>query len=159
MRRKDREVTNRDEIIEIMRKCDVCRLAFNDGEYPYIVPLNFGLFEENGSVVLYFHSAKEGRKLAAIDQNPKVGFEMDTGHKLITGQDACDCTMEYESVIGRGIIEILCDSEKEAALGLLTTRYTNRTKHVFRKEVLAQTAVLKLTVQEMAGKRLKVEKK
>ena len=43
MRRKDREITDREEILAIIRKCDVCRIALNDGDYPYIVPLNFGL--------------------------------------------------------------------------------------------------------------------
>lgn len=43
MRQKDREVTELQEIIAIMRRCDVCRLALNDEGYPYIVPLNFGL--------------------------------------------------------------------------------------------------------------------
>lgn len=43
MRRKDREITDFDEIVAIMRKCDVCRIAVNDGDTPYIVPMNFGL--------------------------------------------------------------------------------------------------------------------
>lgn len=44
MRRKDREITDFHELIEIMKKCDVCRIALKDEDgYPYIVPLNFGL--------------------------------------------------------------------------------------------------------------------
>ena len=43
MRRKDREITDFNEMLEIMKKCDVCRIALNDEEFPYIVPLNFGL--------------------------------------------------------------------------------------------------------------------
>ena len=45
MRRHDREITDKNEILEIMDRCDVCRLAFNDGDYPYILPLNFGIEE------------------------------------------------------------------------------------------------------------------
>ncbi|MCI9135355.1 MAG: pyridoxamine 5'-phosphate oxidase family protein, partial [Lachnospiraceae bacterium] len=40
MRRKDREITDFQEILEIIRKCDVCRIALNDEEFPYMVPLN-----------------------------------------------------------------------------------------------------------------------
>ena len=47
MRRRDREITDKQEILEVMRKCDVCRVALHDGDYPYIVPLNFGLQVEN----------------------------------------------------------------------------------------------------------------
>ena len=43
MRRKDREITDFDEIVDVIRACDVCRIAMNDGDYPYIVPMNFGL--------------------------------------------------------------------------------------------------------------------
>ena len=42
MRRADREVKDVNEMIEIMKRCDVCRLALNDEGYPYILPLNFG---------------------------------------------------------------------------------------------------------------------
>ena len=43
MRRADREITDFDELIAVMRGCDVCRLALHDEPYPYILPLNFGL--------------------------------------------------------------------------------------------------------------------
>ena len=44
MRRKDREIREKDEIIRVMEACDVCRLALNDLDgWPYLLPLNFGL--------------------------------------------------------------------------------------------------------------------
>ena len=42
MRRKDREVTDRNQIAAIMDSCDTCRLGLTDGQVPYIVPLSFG---------------------------------------------------------------------------------------------------------------------
>ena len=33
MRRNDREITDMNEIIEVMKKCDICRLALNDKGY------------------------------------------------------------------------------------------------------------------------------
>ncbi len=40
MRRSDREITDFQEIIAIMNRCDVCRLGLVDSNgYPYIVPL------------------------------------------------------------------------------------------------------------------------
>ena len=77
MRRKDREVTDRNEIIEIMRRCDVCRLAIHDEGYPYIVPLNFGLLVDEESMTLVFHSALEGTKLDLLKIDNRVSFEMD----------------------------------------------------------------------------------
>ena len=48
MFRKDREITDRNTIVDIMKRCHVCRLAFNDRQsgYPYLVPMNFGLVEK-----------------------------------------------------------------------------------------------------------------
>ena len=38
MRRKDREITDFNEIMKIIDKCDTCRLALFDDDFPYIVP-------------------------------------------------------------------------------------------------------------------------
>ena len=40
MRRKDREITDFQELVRIMEQCDVCRIALNGGGFPYIVPLH-----------------------------------------------------------------------------------------------------------------------
>ena len=42
MRRSDREITDEQELLQVISECDVCRLALNDEEVPYILPLNFG---------------------------------------------------------------------------------------------------------------------
>ena len=83
MRRRDREITDKQDILEVMRKCDVCRIALHDGDYPYIVPLNFGLQVENDMPVLYFHGALEGKKYELIEKDNRASFEMDCGHQLI----------------------------------------------------------------------------
>ena len=62
MRRKDREIKDRQEILEVMKRCDVCRLALHDEEFPYIVPVNFGMEVMDGEITLYFHGATEGKK-------------------------------------------------------------------------------------------------
>ncbi|MDE7390283.1 MAG: pyridoxamine 5'-phosphate oxidase family protein [Lachnospiraceae bacterium] len=152
MRRKDREITDFEEIISIIRRCDVCRVALNDGDYPYIVPLNFGMTAENGRVVLYFHSAKVGTKLDLIRKDSRASFEMDCGHKLITDSEAGSCTMNYESVIGKGIIEFVPDAEKLEALKILMAHY-HQENFPFNENVIPQTAVFKLTVSELSGKR------
>ena len=86
MRRKDREIKDLNDIMAIIKKCDVCNLAFFDEEYPYIVPLNFGVTLLDGTITLYFHGANAGKKLDLIKKNNKVGFEMDCSHKLILGE-------------------------------------------------------------------------
>ena len=92
MRRKDREITDFSKIIDIMKSCDCCRLGFVDNNEAYIVPMNFGYDIAGEQIVLYFHCAKEGRKIDLIPIQSVVTFEMDTKHKLVEGKLACEMT-------------------------------------------------------------------
>ena len=112
MRRKDREITDFNEIIEIIKKCDVCRIALNDEDFPYIVPLNFGLDVQGEQVFFYFHAAMEGKKLDLIAKDNRATFEMDCDHKFILYEERMSCTMGYASVIGHGTIETVKDEDK-----------------------------------------------
>ena len=68
MRRADREIQSFEEMVDVISRCDVCRLGLHDGDYPYILPLNFGakIETEAQTVTLYFHSALEGHKIELI---------------------------------------------------------------------------------------------
>lgn len=155
MRRKDREITDIDEIKAILIKSSVCRVAFFDEEYPYIVPLNFGFEEERGRFTLYFHCAGEGKKLDLLKCNSKVAFEMDCPDKLIEGDKACYSTMTFESVCGNGTLETVGDDEKIPAMRLLMRQYSDKREFDFDAFEVKAVTVLKLTVNELTGKRLK----
>ena len=66
MRRKDRLVSEFNELIDIIKRCDVCRLGINDEEVPYILPLNFGMSVEDDKLYLYFLGAPEGYKYSLL---------------------------------------------------------------------------------------------
>ncbi len=152
MRRRDREVTEFEELVAIMEECDVCRICMNDGDgYPYIIPLNFGMTVREGRVALYFHSAAEGLKLKRMERDPRVSFEMDCAHELLTEEDTGNCTMNYKSVIGQGRIEFLAEEEKEAALNVLMAHY-HREDFSYNRAVMPQTMVYRLVVERMTGK-------
>ena len=63
MRRKDREIQNTEDKIKIIEKCKYLRLGLSENNMPYIVPLNYGYSYENEKLTLYFHCAKEGKKI------------------------------------------------------------------------------------------------
>lgn len=155
MRRKDREITDTEEILAIMRKCDVCQVAFFDEKYPYIVPLNFGVTRDGDCFRLFFHGANAGTKLRLLSENPHVGFSMSCSHRLITGDNACDATMEYESVCGNGVMSLVSDEEKVEALTFLMRQYRVQGGLEFDEHEVQLTAVLCLDVEEISGKRLK----
>ena len=154
MRRSDREVKDFSDIVAIMRKCDVCRVALNDDGYPYILPLNFGMQVEGDKITLYFHGALEGTKYALIEKDNRASFEMDCAHRLVTDPERGSCTMEYESVIGQGHIEILSDDEKYDALRVLMEHY-HQADFPFNKAVIPHTKVFKLVVESVTAKERK----
>lgn len=153
MRRKDRGIFDFDEIIEVMKKCDVCRIAMQGEEYPYMVPLNFGMEVEEDQVTLYFHGALEGKKYEHLARNNKVCFEMDCGHTLYTDMEQGNCTMCYESVIGFGVIEEVPEEEKTEALNILMEHYPVPAGFRYNEAVVPKTRVLRLRVKQMTGKR------
>ena len=87
MRRQDREITDWNEMVGVIDRCDVCRLALNDEGYPYILPLNFGAKVSENTVTLYFHGAMEGKKYELIARDNRVSFEMDCAHRLVSDRE------------------------------------------------------------------------
>ncbi len=157
MRRSDREITDFNKIVDIIEKCDVCRIALHDDEYPYVLPLNFGMIVEDETITLYFHGALEGKKYELMAKNNKASFEMDCSHRLVADEEKGSCTMEYESVIGQGIMEIVSDEEKYKALCILMKHY-HKEDFMFNEKVLPQTRVFKLTVENCTAKARMVNK-
>lgn len=41
MRRKDKEIIDKEKIEQIIQSCDCCRIGLVDKDKPYIIPLNF----------------------------------------------------------------------------------------------------------------------
>lgn len=144
MRRKDREITDRREILHLIDQCDTIRLGISDQEGVYIVPLSFGYSYDEDMLTFYFHSATEGRKVSILSNNPVAAFEMDTAHVFREKETGCACTMDYACVMGTGKAVLLEKmEEKLEALGLLLAHYTDR-KPPLQETAAAQTNVYKL---------------
>ena len=153
MRKSDREIKSKEEIIDIIKRCDVIRLAFNNGDYPYILPLNFGFEVKNDKVIFYLHSALEGTKVDIMKKDNRASFEMDTQHELQYYEEKGYCTMSYESIIGRGRIRILPEDEKMNALKKLMGHYHKSEDTYFNPAAISRTLVYSLEVEEMTAKR------
>ena len=116
MRRKDREVPDRAEILRIADQAKILHLGLFDGEYPYVVPLHYGYRyeEKDGALVFIMHGAKEGLKIDLIRKNPKVCIELECDVEPVSGGDiACRYGAAYASIIGRGWAEIVEDSTEK----------------------------------------------
>jgi nitroimidazol reductase NimA-like FMN-containing flavoprotein (pyridoxamine 5'-phosphate oxidase superfamily) len=156
VRRAEREVKDINEIVGVIERCDICRIAVWDGRVPYIVPLNFGYEFEGGEITLHFHCALSGRKLDIIKQNPFAGFEMDCSRELKPGKIACDYSMNYESVIGEGMIAIAAGGEEKLRSLNALMRHYDKSASAFHYDAkaLALTTALRLHVSAISCKRL-----
>ncbi|MDD5796226.1 MAG: pyridoxamine 5'-phosphate oxidase family protein [Oscillospiraceae bacterium] len=152
MRRKDRGITNKDDIITIIKKCKVLHLAVNTDDGLYIVPVNFGFSIENEKFIFYIHSAKQGKKINAIKKYPNVCVEADCSHKLVTGRCACEYSYMYESFIAQGTGEIV-DSHTEKAKALQTImKHQTGKDFEFGKTQTDTVSIIKITVNSITAK-------
>jgi nitroimidazol reductase NimA-like FMN-containing flavoprotein (pyridoxamine 5'-phosphate oxidase superfamily) len=154
MRRHDREITEAAATDEILREADACSLALLDGDAPYVIALNYGHeWTPSGSLTLYFHCAKEGKKLELIRANPRAAFIAHARHQLTRGENACDWGMNYASVAGSGAMSFVTDPvEKKKGLDLLMDHYAGTREFPYDERVFAVTEVLKLEVLSFSAK-------
>ena len=148
MRRTDRQVSDPEQIFEMVYRCQVLRLALPDKDAPYVVPLSFGVEQKDGKLVFYAHGAKVGRKIELIGEGVTAGVELDSF--LGYGGEGRNSTTYYESVVGTGFTELI---EGEQALhGLeLLMEHCGREKQDF-SDCLPHTAVLRVTLDEVSAK-------
>ena len=152
MRRTEREITDKQEIFDVLRRCDTLRIAMQDEAAPYIVPVSFGLEIVDGQAVVYFHCAQAGRKLDLMRAHPRVCVEGDV--YLGVERTAHGITTRYESVIGTGVCRFLSAPDDILhGLKLLTEHYGYFDYPLERCAGLAHLLVGRIALDEISGKR------
>lgn len=150
MRRKDKEIKDQKEIISILNRAKVCRIALSDNNIPYIIPINYG-YKNN---YLFFHSAPEGKKINILKKNNNICFEVDIDHELIISEAACSSSMKYRSVIGLGKAEIIENfQEKKDALDIIITHYFPNFKPEYKESQVNKLSIIKIKIENMTGKK------
>ena len=125
--KREREVTDLQEILGILDKSKVVHVAMVDGDEPYLVPMNYGYTMEDGKLTLYLHGAIKGRKIDVLRANPKVFFSMECDVEPFDGPVACRYGVVYSSLMGAGKAKILEDvEEKKAGLSILMKTQTGK---------------------------------
>lgn len=153
MRRKDREITDKDIIEAFIAKEQIVRIGFYEKDDIYIVPVNYGYSLHDDKYSFYFHGAKAGRKYELAKREPLVGFEIDGNYQLLEAEVACDFSAKFQSVIGTGIL-YLVDDEEEKVKGLNTImrQTTQNADWNYSEEMLKAVAVFRLDVKKMSCK-------
>ena len=175
MRRKDRQmpVEFAHQVID-KAQYGVVSMMDEDNQ-PYGVPLSI---VRRGNV-LYFHSAKQGRKVEVLARNANVSIvfvgdkrvpenyshdeleEMNSNAKKAVKLISSVFTTEYESAMVMGVAKLVDDEEEKiAAMRLICEKYTPSKMDYFDRAItagLSRTNVYRVEMVEVWGKRKKYD--
>ena len=150
--RRFRQQISEEECNEILREQPRGVLSMlGDDDYPYGIPLDHWLCEENGK--LYFHCAKVGHKMDAVRKHDKVSYCVyDEGYRK-----EGDWALNIRSVVVFGRMRVVDDAEDELKRKIATglSRKFTDDEAFLQKELvqsLPRAAFLELTPEHMTGK-------
>ena len=151
MRRNDR-AQDRDFALSLIDRCTHGVLAVSTGEsVPYCLPLSLVRVGDD----LYFHCAREGRKIDLLRRFPQVCVTF-VGDDQPAFVPPAMYTTYFQSVIVTGTAsEVTGTQEKTAALRALCQKITPDHMEGFETAIeksLAVTAVWKVRMEEISGK-------
>lgn len=153
MTRRELEITDINEIENILKEALVLHLGLVDDGMPYIVPMNYGYTLDDGKLTIYLHSSKKGYKIGVIEKNPTCCFELETGVEPFSGKMPCQNGMVYSSVMGRGEVKILEDLEERIHAMKVLVKHQTGVDHEFTEKLLSAVTLMKIDVTEFTAKR------
>ncbi len=175
MRRKDREMSTEFGIKVIDKARYGVISIIDENNEPYGIPLSIVRFKNT----LYFHSAKDGKKVKIFEKNPKasVAFVGETKIPENYTKNELDeilkdeskailliskvFTTEYESAVVKGEVKLVEDKEEKIkAMKLICEKYTPTKMDYFNlaiKAGLKKTNVYSIEIEEIKAKRKKYD--
>ena len=152
MTKRERQITDENQIRAILDKGKVLHLGLAVDNMPYVVPMNYGYTQKNGKLVIYLHSALQGKKLDMIQSNPNVFFEIDCDLQPFEGEKPCQYGVAYSCVMGRGTARIVEDvEEKKRAMSILMKTQTGK-DFSFNDALVSIVAVIRIDVEQYTAK-------
>ena len=149
MRQKKQELS-RQEIADILHKGTSGVLALlGDNDYPYAVPISY--VYDDGKI--YFHGAKSGHKIDAIQRTAKASFCV-VDKDLVVPEEY---STYFRSVIAFGKIRVIEDDrEKRAAIEKLAIKYAPEDTAANRDDAINRgwkpLCMLEMTIDHITGK-------
>ena len=152
MRRRDRELRNKETILAILEQSEVGRMAtVNRKGFPVIKPVNFIYWDGK----IYLHSSTKGEKIDDIRRGSPVCFEVDEPIAYVAVvEPACRSTYYYRSVVVKGSAAIVTkvDRKLEILERLMEKYQPEGGYQAVTEEILNRTAVIEISIREMTGK-------
>jgi hypothetical protein len=152
MRRREREIKNKETITAILEQSLVGRIAtVNRNGFPVIKPVNFVYWDGK----IYIHSSRRGEKMADIRRGSLVCFEVDEPIAYVTAREpACGGSYYYRSIIAKGRAALVSHREKKLRiLKRMMEKYQPEGGYGGTpEELLMKTAVIEILIEEITGK-------
>ena len=152
MHRVEREITDRDKVIDILRRAQYAVLSMCRDSEPYIVTLNCG-YDEQGNA-LYFHAARKGLKLDFIKDNPTVCGTVIEDRGYLAGK----CAHAYRTAVFRGEMRTVEElDDKKYGMQILLNQLEDDPDEIRRTQLKTDGAyervrILRLDITEISGK-------
>ena len=150
MRRRDREITDKNKIADILMRGQAMSLAFA-GEEPYVIPMNYGFTFDGGEFKLYIHGAREGQKVDRMLSDSRVAFTVFTDNRVYR-MESDEYTSSFDSVCGEGVVTMLRGEDKQRALRAIMAHYAPGREFAFDARTLEHTMAAEIAVTKIMGK-------
>ena len=152
MTKRERQITDPQQIRDILGRGKVLHLGLCADNMPYVVPMNYGYTMEGGKLTVYLHSAVQGKKLDMLRANPNVFFAIDCDRIPFEGKLPCQYGMVYSSIMGTGTAQLVEDvEEKKRAMSILMKTQTGK-DFSFEDRLVSIVAVIRIDVTEYTAK-------
>jgi len=152
LRRKDKEITDEAEVRAILHEARHVTIAMSIGDEPYLATLSHGYDDSNNSI--YFHCAKEGKKVEILRANPRVWGQalIDNGYQ----QGSCDHL--YRTAQFHGRVAFVDDQEeKEHALRIMIRHLDEDPEKIIREQLTPNSTgriiIGRIDIDHMSGKK------
>jgi nitroimidazol reductase NimA-like FMN-containing flavoprotein (pyridoxamine 5'-phosphate oxidase superfamily) len=149
VRRKDREITDRDAMRKVLKSTKYVTVALCMDNEPYLVSLSHGYDEKRNCI--YFHCASEGKKLVYAKANNKVWGQAVQDYGVT---DECDYA--YTSIHFSGRLFLIDElNEKQHAIEVMVRQLSPNPEAKLAKikpEKLSATTMGRIDVECMTGK-------
>jgi uncharacterized protein len=150
VRRKEREITDIDEMRQVLKSTKYVTVALCMNNEPYLVALSHGYDQTQNC--LYFHCAPEGKKLIYAKANPQIW-----GQAVLDFGVTEECDYAYASVQFQGTFCLITDlNEKQHAMKILVRQVSLNPEAKLAKikpEKLDKTTMGKIAISYMSGKK------
>jgi nitroimidazol reductase NimA-like FMN-containing flavoprotein (pyridoxamine 5'-phosphate oxidase superfamily) len=150
VRRKEREITDPEEMRQVLKATKYVSIALCMNNEPYLVSLSHGYDQERNC--LYFHCANEGKKLVYAQANNRVW-----GQAVLDFGVTDECDYAYTSVHFSGIMSLVTDpDEKWRGLQMLVRQVAINPESRLAKlktEKIQNLTIGKIDISYMSGKK------